>query len=91
MLHSICAQNVLVTIKFFIMPGHDNIDQTRTDKPEANKAAKQKADVDHDGDMEDIDPKYRNEVDKALRKDADSNKHDDNAKTNSDTGGKRRG
>jgi len=72
------------------MPGKENEYQTRNDKPEANKASKQQVHVDHDEDMGDIDPKYRNEADKALRKDVGSNKNPDDVKTNSDSGGKRR-
>jgi hypothetical protein len=77
------------SFKFFTMPGKDNEHQTRSDKPEADKASKQQAHVNHDEDMGEIDPKYRNKVDKALRKDVDSNKHEDDVKTNSDSGEKR--
>ena len=73
------------------MPGKDNEYQIRDDKPEANKASKQQAHVDHDDDMGDIDPKYRDKADEALRKDAGSNKRSDDVKTNSDGGGKKRG
>lgn len=72
------------------MPGKDNEYQKRNDQPEANKASKQQVHVDYNEDMGEIDPEYRNEADKALRKDVGSNKHGDYAKTNSDSGGKRR-
>jgi hypothetical protein len=70
------------------MPGKDNEYQPRADKPEANKASKQQAHTDHDEDMGEIDPQYRNKTDKALRKDVGSNKHPDDVKTNSDGEGK---
>jgi hypothetical protein len=68
------------------MPGKENEYQTRSDKPEANKASKQQAHVDHDEDMGEIDPQYRNKTDKALGKNVGSNKDPDDVKTNSDSG-----
>lgn len=69
------------------MPGRDNEYQPGTDKPEADKASKQNAHIDRNKDMGDIDPEYRNEADKALRKNVGSNKNPNDVKTNSDSGG----
>jgi hypothetical protein len=66
------------------MAGKDNEYQSRPDKPGADKASKQNAHIDHNENMGDIDPKYRNEADKALRKNVASNKRPDDVKTNSD-------
>ena len=66
------------------MPGKENEYQTQSDKPEANKASKQNAHIDHNENMSDIDPEYRNAADKALRKNVGSNKDPDDVKTNSD-------
>jgi hypothetical protein len=41
--------------------------------------------------MGEVDPEYRNEADKALRKNVDSNKLQDDVKTNSDANGERKG
>jgi hypothetical protein len=68
------------------MPGKDNEYQTRADKPEADKASKQNAHIDHDEDMGDVDSNFRNQADKALRENVGSNKRPDDAKTNSDSG-----
>jgi hypothetical protein len=76
-------------LKVLSMPGNENPDQTNKEKPDANKASKQQAHIDRNEDMGDVDPKYRNEVDKALRKDVDSNKDPDDVKTNTSSGGKR--
>lgn|GEM_PF-5411784 len=69
------------------MTGRNDDYQSRTDKPEADTASKQNAHIDRDEDMGEIDPEYRNEVDKALRKNVSSNKQPDDVKTNSDGGG----
>jgi hypothetical protein len=85
-LHNICAIFFL-TFKFFVMPGKDNELNVRTDKPEADRASKQNAHVDHSENMGEVEPEYRSKADKALRKNVDSNKQPDNVKTNSDGGG----
>ncbi len=85
-LHNICAYILHSPFKFFIMPGKDNENQSRTDRPEADKASKQNAHIDRNEDMGDIDPEYRPEADKALRKNVGSNKRPDDVRTNSDSG-----
>jgi hypothetical protein len=52
----------------FCYVGKDDEYRVRTDKPEAAEASKLNAHVDHNENMGDIDPEYRNEVDKALGK-----------------------
>jgi hypothetical protein len=88
MLHNICTDK-FSRLNFLFMPGNDDTFETRSDKPEANKASKQQAHVDHDEDMGEVDPKYKNKADKALRKDVDSNKDPDATKTNSFSGNRR--
>jgi len=68
------------------MPGKDNEYNARVDKLEADKSSKQNAHIDHNENMGEIDPKYRNETDKALRKNMGSNKQSDEIRTNSDGG-----
>jgi hypothetical protein len=67
-LHNICACNFYSCLNYFVMPGRDNDYRTGTDKPEADKASKQNAHIDRNEDMGDIDPEYRNEVDKLYEK-----------------------
>ncbi len=84
---------LLFTIKRLIMPGEENIvgQKTPNPAPDADKASNQTADPNFSGNMKDIKPEHREEVEKAFEDNIGSNKTGPDTRENHDSNERKMG